>query len=357
VERLAATVLAAAVAVAVAVGATAAPAAAAGCPPGYPRGAPGSTLRVGYTASPPFVIAHPGADPTGLAVAALRAAARDGGWRLQLVELGWATLRERVRACAVDVGLTGRPISLELETEVDVSLPFHTDYATMATHGDAGDDHRARRRGPLRAVGHAMIGGGLAVALLGLAVALVNARGRRPRGGGPWWNRVDGAVGGPLSALRWLWWCPGGRAVGAAWLVAGMVVAVAILRDRHAPSLLGGDRSAELVAASLGSDALVGARVPDGAPVRCDAVDGRACMRRLRDGALSALAGPRLALCAHAADAAVTDLVLHPRAAVLQQHAFLLPPGSPLAEPLDRALLRTRGRGQPEVAVRCGDAR
>jgi hypothetical protein len=349
VERPAATVL---VVVAL-LGSTGAPADAAGCPPGYARGAPGDTLRVGYTPSPPFVIAHPGADPTGLAVAALRAAARDGGWRLQLIELGWGTLRERVRACAVDVGLSGRPISIELETAVDVSLPFHTDYATMATHGDAGDDHRALRQGPLPVVGHGILGGALAVLLLALGVALVNAQGRRPRGGGPWWHRVDGTVGGPLSALRWLWWCPGGRALAAGWLVAGAVVGIAVLHDRHAPSLFGTDRSVELVAASLGSDQLVGARVPDGAPVRCAAVDGRDCLRRLRDGALSALAGHRLALCRHAADAAIADLVLHPGAAVLQQHGFLLPPGSPLAEPLDRALLRTRGRGQPEVAVRC----
>jgi hypothetical protein len=355
VERVAIIVLAA-FASSAAIAATAAPVRAAGCPPGYARGAPGATLRVGYTASPPFVIAQPGGEPTGLAVDALRAAARDGGWRLQLVELGWGTLRERVRACAVDVGLTGRPISIELETEVDASLPFHTDYATMATHGDAGDDRRARRQGVLRVVGHGALGGGLAVALLALGIALVNAQGRRPRGGGPWWHRVDGAVGGPWSALRWLWWCPGGRAVGAAWLVAGVVVGAAVLHDRHAPPLFGGDRSADLVAASVGGDELVGARVPDGAPVRCAALEGRACMRRMRDGALSALAGPRLALCRHAADAAIADLVLHPEAAVLQQHAFLLPPGSPLAEPLDRALLRTRGRGQPEVAVRCEDA-
>jgi ABC-type amino acid transport substrate-binding protein len=342
-------------AVLVAIAASASPAAAAGCPPGYARGAPGDTLRVGYAVSPPFVVARPGAEPTGLAVDALRAAARDGGWRLQLEELSPRSLRARVRACSVDVGLTGEPISIGLEAEVDAALPFHTDYATVATHGDAGDGQRARRPGRFQAVGHGVLGAVVALGLLAVGVALVNARLPRRRGGGPWWHRVDGAVGGPWSALRWLWWCPGGRVLGAAWLVAGVVVAVVTLRDRHAPSLFGADRSAALVAASLGGDALIGARVPDRAHVRCAAGEGRDCVRALRDGMLSALAGSRLALCRHAADAGVTGLVLHPEAAVLQQHAFLLPPGSPLAEPLDRALLRGRGRGQPEVTVRCED--
>src|SRR5262245_2076227 len=82
------------------------------CPPGYAKGRPGDTIRVGYAASPPLVVESPDGQPGGPSIDVLRAVAADAGWRLDFVAFTPASLRDRVRACSVDIGVSGLPSSV-----------------------------------------------------------------------------------------------------------------------------------------------------------------------------------------------------------------------------------------------------
>jgi ABC-type amino acid transport substrate-binding protein len=319
----------------------------AGCPPGHPRGEPGDRLRVGFAPAPPFVVsADDDGQVGGLAVEVLRSLARREGWTLELIELGRATLLERVARCELDLGVAGVPESAALAETLDFSQPYFSTVTTAMVH--AGDIGRARPAAGggaggrfVRAALRGLVWGLLALALLALSSWLLNAT-----SGWSWrrrllWRRADSEVSGPLAGLRWLWRSTTGRVLAALWVAVGLLLGTTGRTGGAVrPLRLGDDPVRALVEKAAHTDTLVGERYPDGEQISCSADAARACFSGFADGMFDAVAGPREVLCAHILDLALDRAVLRDDLAVPQEYAFLIPQGSPLRLALDRALLR-----------------
>jgi len=346
------------------------PTASSACPAGRATGAYGDTIVVGYAPSPPFVVTGATAGTNdrsvhGFAIEVLRTLALQEGWRLELSEMTDTTLRTRIAACELDLGVVGTAASAALiapsaaaEPTLELSYPYFSSVTTAMV--DADDEDRAAPAGHSRVrriarVALRGLGYGLAaLGLLALASWGLNAFG----GFGPAlslrWRRLDAAVGGPWAGLRWLARSPTGRALLALWLVAGIAVGATGAVDGAAPTGLGHDPVAKLVERAAHGEALFGERYPDGVQVPCSTLDARPCFRGFADGTLSAIAGPREVLCMHAAEQSLDDVVLRDDLDIPEQFAYLLPAGSALRARLDLALLRHHERaGMPATGVRC----
>lgn len=333
--------------------------AAAACPPGRAAGARGDRLVVGFAAAPPFVIPG-GVDSAvrGLAIDPLRAIADAAGWRLQLVELRPETLRARLAACELDLGVLGRPASAELAATADLSLPYLTTVTTAIVKAD--DSARAAPAaghsagGRLGHVGLRGLGYGLAaLGALVLASWLLNTFTGFPGGPPLRWRRLDATVGGPWAAVRWLARSTTGRVLAAAWLAAGIALGATGVLGAGPPPALAGDPLRALVEAAAHREVLIGERYPDGARVRCAAADADDCFHDFADGTLSAIAGPREVLCMHRSALSLDAAILRDDLAIYEQFAYLLPPDSPLRGRLDGALLRQHERVRAASLVGC----
>jgi ABC-type amino acid transport substrate-binding protein len=337
----------------------AAQAEAASCPAGRAGGARGDTLVVGFTAGPPFVITTSNdREVHGYAVDLLRALALQEGWRLSLVELSAPTLRARLAACEIDVGVVGMAVSASLAERFELSQPYFSTVTTVIVKAD--DDARAAP-----AAGHGRVGrlahlvlrglacGLAALGALAFASWLLNAFTGFPGGAPLRWRRVDATVSGPWAGLRWLARSITGRALAAGWTSAGIALGVTGAVGAAAP-VLGDDPVRALVERAAHNEALVGERYPDGAQVSCSADEARACFHGFADGTMSAIAGPREVLCLHARELSLDDAIVRDDLAIPEQFAYVLPPGSPLRAHLDRALLRHHERARVESSIaRC----
>jgi ABC-type amino acid transport substrate-binding protein len=332
-------------------------------------GARGDTLVVGFSAAPPFVVAtsidH---EVGGFAIDMLRALAAHEGWRLELVELTPETLRARLAACALDVGVVGVALSAALiapgsasEPMLELSLPYFSTVTTVLVNGE--DDARAvpAALGRGGSVGYAFLRGlacGLAsVAALALASWLLNAFAGVPGRRALRWRRIDAAVNGPWAGLRWLTRSTTGRVLTLVWLVIGIALGVTGAIDGAPSPLLGDEALGTLVERASRAEGLVGERYPDGAVVSCAEGEARACFHGFATGTLAAIAGPREILCMHAAAFSLDDAILRRDLDIPEQFAYLLPPASPLRARLNLALLRHHERaGVQAPLVRCPGA-
>jgi hypothetical protein len=323
----------------------------------------GETLHVGFTASPPFVV--PGASDrkvTGVAIELLRKLAVNEGWKLELTELSAETLRTRLAACELDLGVDGVPATAALAEALELSQPYRSTVTTVIVKTD--DETRAAPAAGHSGVGrlgHVVLRGLVygAIALIGLVLAswLLNAFTGFPGGAPVRLRRLDATVSGPLAGLRWLARSPTGRVLIAAWVAAGVVVGVAGLFGGP-PPILGDDPLRVLVERAAHSEVLIGERSPDGARVTCARTEMRDCFRSFADGTLAAIAGPRDLLCKHAGDLSLDDAVVRDDLAVPERFSYLLPPGSPLRSHLDLAMLRYFEHAPSDAWPRCpGDAR
>jgi len=350
-------------------------AARAACPAGRARGVRGDHLAVGFVAAPPFVVPGPSdGEVHGLAIDLLRAVAAHEGWELAWSELNDATLKLRLAACELDLGVVGTAASARLvavgsaaerqsepgiEPRIELSLPFFSSVTTAIVNAD--DDDRAAPaagRSPVGRLAHAALHGVIcgAAALAGLAFA---AWGLNAAGGFRWtraarWRRIDAAVSGPWAGLGWLARSVTGRALIALWVVVGGALGASGAFGGGPPPVLRDDPLAALVERAAREDVAIGERASDRAQIRCAASDARGCFRGLADGTLSAIAGPREVLCTHALELSLDDTLLRGDLEIPEQFSFLLPAGSPLRAALDLALLRQHARA-PATPVRCPD--
>jgi ABC-type amino acid transport substrate-binding protein len=326
-------------------------------------GVRGDTLVVGYSPGPPFVIEKRGGGVEGIAIDLLRALAEHEGWQLSFVELSPESLRARLAACLLDVGVLGVAVRTSLialssakDPMLEMSQPYLSTVTTVIVNeGDVSHAPRGRSR-----VGHAvrvaargLAYGVAALALLAIASWLLNAftgsrRALRLR-------RIDATVSGPLAGLRWLWRSITGRVLFAVWLVIGIAIGVT--------SAIGGtlldvfdsdDALGALVGLAAHEDVLYAERLPDGKQVSCEGGEQRACFRGFADGTMSAIAGPREVLCMHALALSLDDTVLRTDLEIPEHFAYLLPPGGSLRARLDLALLRHHERSSVATRpVRC----
>jgi ABC-type amino acid transport substrate-binding protein len=338
---------------------------AAACPAGRATGARGDKLIVGFAPAPPFVVTTSNdREVHGFAIELLRALAASEGWRLELVELSPETLRTRLAACELDVGVVGVAVSAALATALELSQPYFSTVTTVIVHEDdaarAGPGAGQTRGGRLAfallyGLAHGLVAlGALALAswLLNAFTGLLGARTLR-------WRRIDATVSGPWTGLCWLLRSATGRVLAAVWIIAGVVLGATGRTGAAPPLVLGEDPLRALVERAAHGEALVGERYPDGAQVSCAASEARACFRGFAEGTLAAIAGPREILCMQALALSLDDVVLRGDLAIPEQFAYLLPPGSPLRARLDVALLRRHERARVEAPLaRCaGDGR
>jgi hypothetical protein len=333
------------------------------CPPAGARGIRGDRLVVGFSAAAPFVVTTSNdREVHGLAIELLRTLAAAEGWRLELVELSPETLRTRLAACELDVGVVGVPVNASLAASLDLSQPYLSTVTTVIVNA-----HDVARAGPLagqsrggrlaRAFSRGLAYGLVALGVLAVASWLLNAftgiLGARTLR----WRRIDATVSGPWAGLRWLWRSTTGRVLAAGWILAGIVLGASGRAGTAPPLVLGEDPLRALVVRAAHAEALEGERYPDGAQVSCSASEARACFRGFADGTLAAIAGPREILCTQALALSLDDVVLRDDLAIPEQFAYLLPPGSPLRAHLDVALLRHHERaGIARPVTRCPGA-
>jgi ABC-type amino acid transport substrate-binding protein len=336
----------------------------AACPAGRATGAWGDRLVVGFTAAPPFAI--PGGASSavrGLAIEPLRAMAKAEDWRLEWIELAPDTLRARLAACELDIGVIGEPARAELAEAFELSLPYLITVTTAIVKADdnaraaplAGDT-RGGRLGylVLRGLGYGLA----ALAALALVSWLLNTFTGFPGGPPLRWRRLDATVGGPWAAVRWLVRSGTGRLLVALWAAVGIALGVSGALGAGPPPVLGADPLRALVEAAAHGEALVGERYPDRAQVHCTAADAGDCFRAFADGTLAAIAGPREVLCMHRRAQSLDGAILRGDLAISEQFAYLLPPGSPLHARLGAALLRRAARVRPMSPADCpGDRR
>jgi ABC-type amino acid transport substrate-binding protein len=351
----------------VAIGLVVALAAAAGsaraaCPEGRATGSWGDHLVVGFADAPPFASSKAGGAVRGLAIEALRAMAKAEEWRLELVELAPDTLRARLAACELDIGILGGPARAELAEAFELSLPYLITATTAIVKADDGaraaplaGDTRGSRLGHLVLRG---LGYGLA-ALAALAVAswLLNTFTGFPGGSPLRWRRLDAMVGGPWAAMRWLLRSGTGRVLVALWGAVGIALGVSGALGAGPPPVLGADPMRALVEAAAHGEELIGERYPDGAQVHCAAADAGDCFRAFADGTLAAIAGPREVLCMHKRAQSLDGAILRGDLAISEEFAYLLPPGSRLHARLGAALLRLHDRVRPMSPADCSGGR
>lgn len=336
------------------------------CPPGRATGTRGDTLVVGYSASPPFVtIAADEHQAHGFAIDLLRTLAVQEGWRLDLVELNPESLRARLAACLLDVGVVGAAVSTRLvapggatEPMLEMSQPYFSTVTTAIVRADdparAPAASRSLTGQLVRIAVRGLVYGVLALAALAGAAWLLNAFSGFPGTRSLRWRRIDAEVSGPWAGLRWLARSRTGRVLCATWVLIGIAAGVTGAIGGGPPLMLGDDPLRAMVERAAHDDALVGERLPDHAPVSCAAGEERACFRGLADGTMSAIAGPREVLCMHAQALSLDGAVLRNDLVVPEQFAYLLPPGSELRARLDLALLRDHERSRVvERLVRC----
>jgi ABC-type amino acid transport substrate-binding protein len=118
------------------------------CPAGRVRGMRGDRLVVGVSAAPPFAVATSNDSQVyGPAIGLLRVLAASEGWRLALVELSPETLRTRLAACELDVGVVGVPVSAALDASLDLSQSYLSTVTTVIVNA-----HDVAGAGPLAAI-------------------------------------------------------------------------------------------------------------------------------------------------------------------------------------------------------------
>jgi ABC-type amino acid transport substrate-binding protein len=334
---------------------------------GRATGARGDTLVVGYSAGPPLVTETRDGEVRGFAVELLHALAAQEGWHLSFVELSPESLRARLSACLLDVGVFGVAVSTKLiagagsDPMLEVSYPYFSTVTTVIVNEfDASHAAKHGRVGQvLRVAGRGLAYGLAALMLLAAASWLLNAFSGFPGTRSLRFRRLDATVSGPWAGMRWLWRSITGRALCAVWLVIGIALGVTSAIGGPLLQVLGDDPLRAIVERAAHEDKLIGERLPDHAPVECAGGEERACFRGFADGTMSAIAGPRETLCMHALALSLDNAFLRTDLEIPEQFAYLLPPASPLRARLDLALLRQHESSSVvDRPVRCpGDPR
>jgi hypothetical protein len=306
----------------------------------------------------------------GFAIDLLRTLAAQEGWQLELLELNPETLRARLVACLLDVGVVGRAVSTTLiapgaasDPTLEMSQPYFSTVTTAIVnandpaHAPAGGRSTAIQLA--RIVVRGLVYGLFALAVLAGAAWLLNAFNGFPGMRALRWRRIDAEVSGPWAGLRWLTRSRTGRVLCAIWVVIGIAGGVTGAIDGAPPLVLGDDPLRAMVERAAHDDALVGERLPDRVQVSCATGEERACFRGFADGTMSAIAGPREILCMHALALSLDRAILRSDLQIPEQFAYLLPPASPLRAHLDLALLRQHERSRVvDRLARCpGDRR
>lgn len=311
------------------------------------------TLQVGIQVAPPFVLAE-GDHYRGLAVELWEEAARANGWRFRYRAYDLPGLLAAVERGEVDVGVGAITTTAQREQRLDFSHPITSSGLAIAVRSDWAAGWTAVLRA-LFSLAFLKIVGVLALVLcaVGLAIWLLERRHNPDQFGGPpasgvfsgmWWAMVTmTTVGyGDLAPRTWA-----GRLLGGVWMLAALVI-VSFFTAAITSALMLGQLTSRITepgdlaglrigsVASSTSAAWLEAEHLD----RIEAASLRGALRKLADGKLDVVVYDAPLLRWTLRQDIAGRLRVLPITLERQDYAFALPQGSPLREPLDRALLR-----------------
>ncbi|MEZ5318933.1 MAG: transporter substrate-binding domain-containing protein [Vicinamibacterales bacterium] len=344
------------VATAIALMACAGPALAQGGPDR--SGRPAAPLTIATKSAPPFAMKAPDGTWTGLSVDLWREIASDLHLDFELRETDLADLLAGVEAGRYDAGVAAITVTAERETVMDFTHPFHVSGLGIATRVDEG-------RGWLAVVEQFFTLAFLKV-VLGLAALLlvvgwlVWAFERRVNpeqfggsaahgiGASFWWSAVTmTTVGYGDKAPMTL----GGRVIALLWMFTALIVVsgftASITATLTVGSLEGAVKTADdlatvriaSIAGSTSAIYLDTSRLP-----YASFDDPRDALRALEQGEVDAVVYDAPILRYDIRQSFNATLTVLPITLERQYYAIALPEGSPLLEPLNRALLeRTAG--------------
>jgi ABC-type amino acid transport substrate-binding protein len=317
-------------------------------------GAAPRVLRVGTKEAPPFAMRNPETgDWSGLSIELWRQVAADLGLTYELVETDLEGLLDGVADGTLDVGVAALTVTEAREERMDFSHPFHVSGLGIAVRARKADGLWATVRGFLSpAFLQVVLLLALVLAAAGFGVWLFERRRNREEfGDGPlgglghafWWSAVTmTTVGYGDKSPR----TTGGRAVALVWMFASVII-ISSFTAAIASSLT----VARLELPVEGPDDLprvTVATVPgstsdtwlqDNGIRRRELPTVAAALDAVADGEVPAVVydAPILRyLVLHAGD---DHLQVLPKTFEPQSYAFALPGGSPLREPINRALL------------------
>lgn len=313
----------------------------------------GRTLTVGTKIAPPFVI-QDGADFTGLSIDLWQAVSDQLNLKSRYVTRNIGGLLSGVQDGSLDIAVAALTVTAPREARIDFTFPVYSSGLAIAVPATSGNSIWQTVK---RLFSWQFLTAALAlVAVLLLAGLLVwlfeRRRNAEEFGGGPiaglasgfWWAAVTmTTVGYGDKSPR----TPGGRLVGLIWMFAGVII-ISSFTAAIATSLTVG----QLASGIQGVNDLRSARVAtvtDSAAA--ESLSARGIAFAKNDNLSAALAE----LAAGRVDAVVYDapllryqirtryaasLSVLPRTFERQDYAFALPQGSPLREPINRAILK-----------------
>jgi ABC-type amino acid transport substrate-binding protein len=313
-------------------------------------------LRIGTLHSPPFIIRHPDGAWSGLSVDLWNAIAAELNLTFEFEERTIDGMIEGVHSGELDAAAAALTVTEEREALVDFTHPFHTTGLAIATVPDSSPDFWLALFRQLFSWRFLQIVGSLLCVLLvvGWLVWLVehNHRDERQDGyrtihrveEGLWWaaaTMTTVGYGDKAPVTR------AGRALGIVWmftaimLIASFIAAFssALTVDQLGARLQGPQDLAQARVATV--PASTSARFLDRRGLTAVPVDSvEAGLGAILDGQVDAMVydAPLLRYLVRTRFAG--NLVILPATFERQDYAFALPTGSPLREPVNRAMLR-----------------
>jgi ABC-type amino acid transport substrate-binding protein len=320
--------------------------------------APSKALVVGTREVPPFAMKAEGDRWTGISFDLWREIADDLGLQFEVREYDLQGLLDAVAAGEVDAGVAALTVTAEREAIMDFSHPFYaTGFGIAVTRLERPTGLAAIRR--FFAGRFLRVIGSLALLLVVMGTLAWLAERKRnqeqfpaaPVSGiwnGFWWAAVTMVTVGygdkaPKTVL--------GRIVGLFWLFASVILLAGFIAGMTSALTV-----SQLEAPIRGPEDLVSARV---ATIKGSTSEAYLREERIPFQHYADLTAAVQAVAEHEVDAAVYDLPLLryrvnqsfaaevdvlPQTFGRQDYAIALPTGSPLREPINRALLSERTR-------------
>lgn len=313
-------------------------------------------LRVGTKVAPPFVIERENGSYTGIAIDLLDSISESVGFEYELEAFALQELLDAAASGEVDLAVGAISITPERERDVDFSHAYYHSGLAIAVEGSGNLSWLDAAKNLMSPAFLSAIGALLLVLLItGLLMWFVEHRRNTEQFGGStaegigngfWWSAVTMTTVGygdkaPITLP--------GRIIGLVWMFASVIIissfTAAIASSLTLSGIGGGIESAEdltgrrvgALADSTASEALrgMGARVKT-------FENGEAALHALGEGTVDAVVHDEAVL--HwwiATSDAEGKMSVLPGTFEPQNYGFALPPGSPVREDLNLAILRT----------------
>ncbi|GAB3672036.1 transporter substrate-binding domain-containing protein [Salinisphaera aquimarina] len=312
----------------------------------------GATLRVGTKAAPPFVVQGENGRFSGISIALWEAVAERIGVKYDYVDSDLTGLFTGLGDDTLDVSVAALTVTAKREARIDFSYPFYSTGLAIAVPAKGSRLWSTIERFFSWQFFTALAGLAVVLLAVGVAVWLFERRANADEfGGGPvkglasgfWWAAVTmTTVGYGDKSPRTL----GGRLVGLVWMFAAIIIissfTAAIATSLTVDRLSSGINNVQdlnsarvvTIAGSAAADALSERGIGFATqPEVSDALDD------LANGRVDAVVYDAPLLQYRVLNDYASTLEVLPNIFDRQDYAFALPEGSPLREPINRAIL------------------